>query len=93
MSKPSTVSIYRFSVQGIVDFPADLLRKQKCWPSRDVDAISMASSYNWSNGGVPRVVLLEGLMNPDFAEWKKFGWTQCAGSTVGKSARSINPGE
>jgi hypothetical protein len=69
--KSERVSIYRFTVRGIVGartpFPIDMLRYDQAWPATGEEAQKFAPAAE------PVEIILYGLSCTP-ARWKTFGW-------------------
>lgn len=64
-------------VAGPREFPADMLRYDRCRPAREVDSMEMMAS--WENRTVPRVIIVRKCDRCAPAEWavgrwESFGW-------------------
>jgi len=75
------MSLYRFTVEGRLQFPLDMLRYDACYPSdsEDVHAIhatmDVKSRIEQSSRGVPfRITLVTRYPGPTKERWSSFGW-------------------
>lgn len=67
---------YEFTVEGIWDFPIDMLRYDMCWPEHETsDSVNIAESFRPSRKkSEPTRICLVGLREPTDGRWSSFGW-------------------
>jgi hypothetical protein len=64
-------TIFQFTVEGNFDFPFDMLRYDRCWPSHESTVTQIAPHRP---GKDKRIVQLSGLRTPTVGRWSSFGW-------------------
>lgn len=63
--------LYIFTVEGVGDFPVDMLRYDACWPYMERDSALMQPSYRERR----RVVLQSrSVSGPTEGRWSSFLW-------------------
>jgi len=65
--------LYEFTVEGLLSFPFDMLRYDRCWPARGEDA-EMLATWNLSRNPQVCRVTLRSDRRPEEARWDSFGW-------------------
>lgn len=68
---------FRFTVEGALNFPLDMLRYDRCWPASQDDVVRMSEAVNV--GFVERTerrfkITLHGIDEPTLERWISFGW-------------------
>lgn len=70
-----TFTLHEFTVEGISNFPFDMLRYDSCWPKREAeDVVNMAPFERGSLIRQKRQVTLVGIKQPTEERWESFGW-------------------
>lgn len=62
-----------FTVEGTHEFPWDMLRYDRCWPSHEENIVNM-NPMGRERLREPRQVKLIGLRYPTKGRWASFGW-------------------
>lgn len=71
MAKQS-FQLHEFTVTGIGDISADMLRYDSCWPARQEDAAQIFSRHG--DAYAKHTITLRGLRAPTVDRWLSFGW-------------------
>lgn len=64
-----------FTVEGVGEFPYDMLRYDSCWPATQRDVPVMTQPALSPGIYDKRSVQLRGVQPPTEARWASFGWT------------------
>jgi hypothetical protein len=64
---------FRYVVEGIGEFPLDMLRYDNCWPATTLDVAGMATESLFG-ATLRRQVVIHSYRAPTLARWESFGW-------------------
>jgi hypothetical protein len=64
---------HEYLVEGVGDFPFDMLRYDNCWPATEADAYKLLARQG-KDRARPRIVMLRGLRPPTVGRWESFSW-------------------
>jgi hypothetical protein len=64
---------FRYVVEGVGEFPLDMLRYDNAWPATTLDVASMATESLF-NATLRRQVVIHSYRAPTLARWESFGW-------------------
>lgn len=64
---------YEFIVEGSGEFPFDMLRYDRCWPTVESET-SRFNPLGRIAYATPRQITLRGLREPTDARWESFNW-------------------
>lgn len=67
-------TLHRFTVEGSGQFPFDMLRHDRCWPSSSTEVIGLAPHDRSTLYGDRRRVELHSHIEPKPDRWASFGW-------------------
>lgn len=63
--------VWHYEVTGRGQFPFDMLRYDRCWPTHESEAGKLADHY----GTVRGTFQITGYSEPTVGRWQSFGWT------------------
>jgi len=66
-------TLFRFIVEGTMEFPFDMLRYDRCWPTYETEIVNIAP-FSRERQREQRSISMTGLQEPTDARWTSFGW-------------------